>query len=519
MPAALLDVERAGKFRKAFGEPLVVIALPADGDAGKPRPSYTAGVNGAGVREKKMAALGSVASALLLVSLKVFLAVVTGSLGILSEALHSSLDLITTIITYLSVRISDQPADSNHTYGHGKVENFSAFVETGLLLLASVYIIWEAFHRMLTREVNIQPSLLAVVVLGLTLVIDVVRSRALTRVAKKYQSEALEADALHFSTDVWSTVVVMFGMGVVWMGKRWGIEWLTYADPIAALIVSAVIIRVGSRLGKRTIDALLDAAPAGLQPRIAAAVQELDGVLAAERVRVRRAGNRHFVDVTISVPRTASFEQVHATSEAVERRITAMLPADVMVHMEPRAAADENLFDAIRAAAQRRGLPVHEIAAHQLDGRTFVALHLEVNQGLTLREAHRQATELEEEIRRLPALTGGEGRSPAGAGQVNIHIEPLGAQIVSADDMNYLSQAVRGHINGMREQFQELVDCHEVNSRSVDGKVVVTCHCTMDGSLPIQRAHDVTEALQDRVKERFPQIFEINIHPEPIEES
>ncbi|HLE36369.1 MAG TPA: cation diffusion facilitator family transporter, partial [Candidatus Acidoferrales bacterium] len=344
-----------------------------------------------GVREKKMAALGSVASALVLVSLKVFLAVVTGSLGILSEALHSSLDLITTVITYLSVRISDQPADSKHTYGHGKVENFSAFVETGLLLLASVYIIWEAFHRMLTREVHIQPSLLAVGVLGLTIVIDVVRSRALTRVAKKYQSEALEADALHFSTDVWSTVVVMFGMVVVWLGQRWGIEWFSYADPIAALVVSAVIIWVGSRLGKRTIDALLDAAPAGLQQRIAAAVGEMDGVLAAERVRVRRAGNRHFVDITISVPRTASFEQVHATSEAVEQRVTEIVPADVMVHMEPRAAADENLFDAIRAVAQRRGLQVHEIAAHQLDGRLYVALHLEVDQTLTLRAAHRRA--------------------------------------------------------------------------------------------------------------------------------
>lgn len=466
-----------------------------------------------------MAALGSVASALVLVSLKVFLAVVTGSLGILSEALHSGLDLITTIITYLSVRVSDQPADEKHTYGHGKVENFSAFVETGLLLLASIYIIWEAFHRMLMREVHIQPSLLAVVVLGLTIGIDVVRSRALTRVAKKYQSEALEADALHFSTDVWSTFVVMFGMAVVWVGQKWGVEWLTYADPIAALIVSAVIIRVGSRLGKRTVDALLDAAPAGLQQRIAAAVEEIHGVLAAERVRVRRAGNRHFVDVTISVPRTASFEQVHATSEAVEQRVTEIVPADVMVHMEPRAAADENLFEAIRAVAQRRGLLVHEIAAHQLDGRTYVAMHLEVEEELTLRAAHRRATELEEEIRRLPALTGGEGRPAAGADQVNIHIEPLGTQIVSADDMSHLSHEVRGHINSLRAQYKELLDCHAVNSRSVDGKVVVTCHCTMDGGLSIGRVHDVTEALQDRVKEKFSQIFEINIHPEPIEES
>ena len=476
-------------------------------------------MNVVGTKEKKVAALGSIASALLLVSLKVFLAVVTGSLGVLSEALHSGLDLITTIITYLSVRISDQPADAGHTYGHGKVENFSAFVETGLLLLASVYIIWEAFHRMLTREVHIEPSLLAVGVLGLTILIDVVRSRALTRVAQKYQSEALEADALHFSTDVWSTVVVMFGMAVVRAGQRWGVEWLYYADPITALVVSGVIIWVASRLGKRTIDALLDAAPAGLQQRIAVAVEKLEGVLSAERVRVRRAGNRHFVDVTISVPRTASFEQVHATSEAVERRVAQIVPADVMVHMEPRAAANENLFDSIRAIAHRRGLQVHEIAAHQLDGRLYVALHLEVDQALTLGAAHGQATELEEEIRWLPALRGGEGRPAAGADQVNIHIEPLDTQIAPADDMAEISHAVRESLNRMRAQYSEMINCHEVKSRRVDGKVVVTCHCAMDGELPIGRVHDVTEALADRLKEKFPQISEVNIHPEPLEES
>ena len=162
------------------------------------------------------------------------------------------------------------------------------------------------------------------------------------------------------------------------------------------------MIWVGSRLGKRTLDALLDAAPAGLQERVAAAVEGLEGVLSTERVRVRRAGNQHFVDVTISVPRSASFEQVHAISDAVERRVGEIVPADVMVHMEPRAAAGEHLFDAIRAIAARRGLAIHELSAHQLDGRLFIEMHLEVPEQLSLRDAHRRATELEEEIRTLP---------------------------------------------------------------------------------------------------------------------
>ncbi len=171
-----------------------------------------------------MAALGSVASALVLVTLKVFLAVFTGSLGILSEALHSILDLVAAVITYLSVRVADKPADAEHLYGHGKVESFSAFVETGLLLLTAVYIIWEAFQRLLFRTATIRLSLSVIVILGLTMGIDFVRSRALRRVAKKYPSEALEADALHFSTDVWSTFVVVLGITGAWLGERFGIR-------------------------------------------------------------------------------------------------------------------------------------------------------------------------------------------------------------------------------------------------------------------------------------------------------
>jgi cation diffusion facilitator family transporter len=459
-------------------------------------------------REKKLAALASVASALLLVTLKVFLAVVTGSLGILSEALHSSLDLITTVITYLSVRVADKPADSGHTYGHGKVENFAAFVETGLLLLASLYVIWEAFHRLFFYDVHIEPSLLAIGILGLTVLVDVVRSRALARVARKYQSDALEADALHFSTDAWSTVVVMFGIGVVWIGERAALPWLRYADPIAALGVAGVIIWVAAQLGRRTLDALLDAAPAGLQERIAAEVSRLDGVLDVPRVRVRRAGNRHFVDVTISVSRTDPFARVHAISDAVEQRVESIVPADVMVHMEPRAHTGEHVFDGIRAIALRRGLAVHELSAYQLDGQVYLELHLEVDERLSLREAHSYASELENELLRDTPDLGG----------VNVHIEPLGTHIAPADEMREVSSDVRDYVNALRKDFPRLLDCHEVRVRRSEGKVIVSCHCALDGALPITDVHDLTAALEDRVKLRFPLIWAVTIHPEPPEE-
>ena len=463
-------------------------------------------------REKRGAALLSVGSAVLLVSLKAFLVLRTGSLGVLSEALHSGLDLLAAVITFLSVRVSDEPADERHPYGHGKFENFSAFVETALLLLTALYIIYEAFDRLFFHHVHIQPSITAILVLGVALAIDVTRARALKRVAHKYSSDALEADALHFSTDVWSTMVVISGIGLVWAGETWNLPWLAYADALAGLAVAAIILWVGAQLGKRTLDALLDVAPKGLQQEIAMAVGRMDGVLDVDRVRVRRAGNRHFVDATVCVARTASLEQVHALSDAIEKRIGEIVPSDVMVHAEPRAPQGEHLFEAIRAVAQRMGLAIHDVTALQHAGQLFIELHLEVDENLSLRDAHRQSTELEEGIRKLRD----------GSTDVNIHIEPLGRHIATPDagagEMKQLSRSIEDFLNGLPAEFDELVNCHDVRVRQVEHHILASCHCTMRGALPITEVHDVTATLEDRVKAKFPQIYRVTIHPEPVEE-
>jgi cation diffusion facilitator family transporter len=465
------------------------------------------------IQEKKRAALLSIGSALLLLCLKTFLVLRTGSLGVLSEALHSGLDLVAAVITFLSVRVSDQPADERHPYGHGKFENFSAFIETGLLILTAFYIIYEAFSRLFFHSVHIQPSLMAILVLFVALAIDLTRARALNIVAAKHTSEALEADALHFSTDVWSTIVVILGIALVWAGEVWNIPSLVYADALAGLAVAGVILWVGSQLGRRTLDALLDAAPAGLQSELIHAIGHVPGVLAVDRVRARRAGNRHFVDATVSVTRTTSLEQVHVLTDAIEKRIGEIIPADVIVHAEPRAPHDEHLFESIRAVAQRMGLAIHDLAASQQDGDLFVELHLEVDENLSLREAHRRATELEEGIRSLRN----------GKADVNIHIEPLGRHIATPDtragEMRQLELSVESFLNRLSSEYDELINCHDVRVRQVEHHTLVSCHCVMKSDLPITRIHDVTAALEDRVKERFPKIARVTIHPEPPEAS
>src|SRR5271167_1744554 len=238
--------------------------------------------------EKRAVAGSSVLAATAITALKVVVGITTGSLGILSEAAHSGLDLIAAFITLLSIRVSDKPADADHQYGHGKVENFSAFIETGLLLATCIWIVYEATKRLFFHTVEIEPSGWAFLVMGISIAVDVWRSRRLQRVAEKYNSQALLADALHFGTDIWSSSVVILGLVLVVAGRTYSIPWLARADPIAALIVAVIVVYVSWRLARQTIDALLDGAPAGVRSKIITAVSRVDGVLEIVRVRIRR---------------------------------------------------------------------------------------------------------------------------------------------------------------------------------------------------------------------------------------
>ena len=251
--------------------------------------------------EKQRVARNSVLVAIVMTVFKFIVGFLSGSLGILSEALHSSLDLVASVMTLFSVRVSDKPADADHQYGHGKVENFSAFIETGLLLITCVWIVWEAVHRLFFRNVEIEPSIWAVLVMSVSIALDYWRSRSLKRVADKYSSQALQADALNFATDIWSSAVVIAGLGFVWAGRYYHVRWLAKADPISALCVAGIVVSVSWRFARETLDALLDAAPAGVRNEMIRQVRSVPGVLGVERVRIRKAGSRYFADVAVGL--------------------------------------------------------------------------------------------------------------------------------------------------------------------------------------------------------------------------
>lgn len=288
-------------------------------------------------RAKQSAALSSLVAAIALTAFKIVVGLATGSLGILAEAAHSGLDLVAAAMTFVAVRISDRPPDSTHLYGHGKVENLSALAETLLLLGTCVWIAWEAGHRLMYHTAVVEVTVWSFVVMATSIVIDFSRSRMLSRAAKKYHSQALEADALHFQTDIWSSTVVIVGLVCVKLSE-WvpALAGLKQADAVAALGVSMVVVWVSWQLGRRTVDALVDRAPEGMEERIQAVVEALDGVRDCHAIRLRYSGPVLFIDLHVTVDGNQTLFAAHTLTETIEDVIRGEVPgADVTVHPEP----------------------------------------------------------------------------------------------------------------------------------------------------------------------------------------
>jgi cation diffusion facilitator family transporter len=456
--------------------------------------------------EKRTVALNSFLAALAIAFLKLLVGVSTRSLGILSEAAHSGLDLVAAFVTLLSVRVSDKPADAEHQYGHGKVENFSAFIETGLLLLTCIWIVFEAVRRLAGHHpVHIEPSLAAFGVMFTSMAVDAWRSRKLRKIAKKYSSQALEADALHFSTDIFSSAVVTLGLLLVWAAHRLNAPWLVMADSIAALVVSGVIVYVSWRLARQTIDALLDAAPPGYRGRVMDAALKINGVIAVERTRIRRAGNRYFADLTVGLARNVTFQRSDQVVAEISAAVHDILPdADVVIHSVPRETGHENLFDRIRAVASRNNLSVHDVSVQDLGGRLHVEQHLELDEKLSLKNAHDVVTQIESQMRlEIPEIS-----------TILTHIESEPGTIESGKKISR-NAVLEQKLKSIMREFPEILDMHDVEIKRVREKVYMSCHCTMPDDLPLSRVHDISTALEIRFKQTAPELFKVLIHPEP----
>jgi cation diffusion facilitator family transporter len=450
---------------------------------------------------KQTVALTSIAASAGLTVAKAAVGFATGSLAILSEAAHSLIDLAATIMTYFAIRIADRPADAEHHYGHGKVESLSALAETALLFVLSGVVIWEAGLRLVGVEKQpVEATFAAFAVMAVSILVDFGRSRVLYRAAADHRSEALEADALHFSSDMWSSAAVILGL----VGLRLGYAW---ADSAAALVVALFVCLAGWRLGRRTIETLTDTAPVGAVERISETVRKVKGVVDVRRVRARQVGPRLFVDLDIAASRTLPLDRVMALKAEVARALAAAMPeTELNAVVSPRALDDETVLERVMVIARNRALAVHHVTVHAIGGRLSVSLDLEVDGSLTLARAHEIASGLETAVR--------DELGPDV--EVESHIEPLQMDGLSGTDAPPARiEQVRAALAALSAAGGALRNVHDVRVRDTRDGEIVNFHCDVDPALRVDEAHEKVDEVERGLRRRFPAIKRVIGHAEP----
>jgi cation diffusion facilitator family transporter len=399
------------------------------------------------------------------------------------------------------VRISGKPADEEHHYGHGKVESVSALIETGLLFVLSGVVIVEAIKRLAGDQGHaVEATLWAFAVIVVSIVVDFLRARLLYRVAKETASEALEADALHFGSDMWSSLAVLFGLGGVALGYKW-------ADSAAAIVVAVFIVVAGWRLGRRTIETLTDTAPEGAGARISQIAQATGGVVAVERVRARSVGPTLFVDLIVAVSRTLPLDRVTEIKTALEHAIRAALPtAEVDVVTHPRALSDETVLERVMVIARNRALAVHHVTVHAIGGRLSISLDLEVDGNLVLGKAHEIADGLEAALR---AELGTEV-------EIETHIEPLQTRgLPGRDAPDERVAAVREALTAIAANIAPVGQIHDVRVRETAEGEIVNFHCRVNAALTVSEVHEKVDDVERALRQKFPAIKRVIGHAEP----
>ncbi len=465
--------------------------------------------------DKSRVTLVSVGVGLVLAVLKLAVGLLTGSLGLISEAMHSALDFVASLMTYASVRIAGRPADADHVYGHGRVENLSATIQGVLLLGTATAIIYESVRRIFFVEVAVEPSIWAFVVMFGSVFVDLWRSRMLSAAARRYHSQALEADALNFRADMFSSVVVILGLAVAAAGALvGGAGWLARADAVAALVVALVIVVMSGRLATRAVGVLLDRSPSTLRERMTSAAAAVPGVIDSAPVRLRESGDRLFADITVQVPRTTSLSEAHTITEQVEESIREVEPrTQTVVHVEPLRSVEETAAEAIRAVAWQMGARTHHELVNRVGDHLEASLHIEVEPELSLRKAHELAHHLVAAAQREnPQLR-----------RVDTHIEvatpdPSQRREVSAwrpDIVEAVRRAVAKAAVGAA--------LHEVRVYSADEAQVpgldVVLHCGFEPDVPMGEIHRRTEIIELEIRRLLPSLEHVVIHAEPREEA
>jgi cation diffusion facilitator family transporter len=449
--------------------------------------------------KQQVAAISIVASASM-AAIKFAVGIAIGSIALISEALHSSIDLVATVITWIVVQISDKPADAEHHYGHGKLESLSALGVIALLYILAGGIVVEAYGRL--REGAAPPTLSALpfVVLVVDIVVNFWRARALHKTAMDTRSQALEADALHFASDVLGSFAVIAGLGLTALGYAWG-------DSGAAIAVAVLISILGLRLGKSTIETLLDRAPDGASEKAEAAIREIPGVVDVERLRVRMVGARHFVDATVHVPRTYPIDRIDDIKRKAQDAVTAALhDADLTFTAIPVARSNESVRERIMVIARNSGLAIHHVTVHDLGEKLTVSIDLEVDGDMPLNDAHDIAHRLEAAI-----------REEFGAdAEVDTHIEPLEPELpLGTDAVPARVEAVQQALSRFAAAGGAIHDVHNVRVRDTDAGEIVNFHCRAVPSMSVIDVHEKVDEIERALRHAFPSVKRVISHAEP----
>ncbi len=449
---------------------------------------------------QRRTALVSVAAACALIALKLSAGIASGSLGLVSEALHSGTDLVAALLTFFALGVSGRPADEQHQYGHGKAEHLAALFEASALAVVSVGVAGLAVARLAGWiEIDVDPRWWAFVVVGLVLAIDVGRTVVSLRTARRFHSAALLSNALHFGSDFAGSLAVLVGLVAVSAGWPAG-------DSVAALFVAALVLSAALRLMRRNVDVLMDRAPADAEEAAQRAIEGIQPAVTLRRLRMRSAAGRHFADVVIAVAPDAAVGQGHAAADAVEDAVQHALPeTDVVVHVEP-TEEDAVTRELAHAAAMKvtRVREIHNISVLRVDGRTEVSLHVKLPGELSLDEAHGIASEVEHAIEEaLP-----------GVDAVRTHLEPLAEE---AEGRTPPRVEVAGDAELVRRIVLERTGAapRELRFLQTEEGLLVFLTLGLDPTVPLAEAHARASEIEERVRKALPGISDIIVHTEP----